>query len=76
MIAGTRNRHKVAIVGLYASGMVEQSLTVLTNGETYRRILYLLLAFPLGTVYFTLIITGLAQDDLVSCPKGQPTPHH
>jgi len=56
--------------------MVEQSLAVLTNGETYRRILYLLLAFPLGTVYFTLIITGLAQDDLVSCPKGQPTPHH
>jgi two-component system phosphate regulon sensor histidine kinase PhoR len=40
--------------------MVEQALAVLTNGETYRRILYLLLAFPLGIIYFTLIVTGLS----------------
>jgi two-component system phosphate regulon sensor histidine kinase PhoR len=40
--------------------MVAQALAVLTNGETYRRILYLLLAFPLGIIYFTLIVTGLA----------------
>jgi len=39
--------------------MVERALAVLTNGETYRRILYLLLAFPLGIAYFTLIVSGL-----------------
>ncbi len=40
--------------------MVDQALAVLTNGETYRRILYLLLAFPLGTAYFVLLVTGLS----------------
>jgi two-component system, OmpR family, phosphate regulon sensor histidine kinase PhoR len=40
--------------------MVDQARAVLGNGETYRRILYLLLAFPLGTAYFVLIVTGLA----------------
>ena len=33
--------------------MVEQALAILKSGETYRRILYLLLAFPLGIIYFT-----------------------
>jgi len=32
----------------------------LREGRTYLRILYLLLAFPLATTYFILIITGLA----------------
>ncbi|TMD83432.1 MAG: histidine kinase, partial [Chloroflexi bacterium] len=41
--------------------MVEWVLAVLGKGETYRRILYLLLAFPLGTAYFVLIVTGLAM---------------
>jgi len=38
--------------------MVEQSLAVLTNGETYRRILYLLLAFPLGIAYSRSSLAG------------------
>ena len=32
----------------------------MTDSRTYLRILYLLLAFPLGTLYFTVIVTGLS----------------
>jgi two-component system, OmpR family, phosphate regulon sensor histidine kinase PhoR len=40
--------------------MVEQAMAVLFDHRTYTRILYLLLAFPLGTAYFVLLVTGLA----------------
>ena len=33
----------------------------MTNSRTYLRILYLLLAFPLGILYFTVIVTGLSM---------------
>jgi two-component system, OmpR family, phosphate regulon sensor histidine kinase PhoR len=33
---------------------------MVTDGRTYLRILYLFLAFPLGIIYFTVIITGLS----------------
>ena len=33
---------------------------VVTDGMTYRRIVYLLLRFPLGMAYFTTFMTGLA----------------
>ncbi len=33
---------------------------VVTDGETYRNIVYLLLRFPLGVAYFTAFVTGLA----------------
>jgi signal transduction histidine kinase len=33
----------------------------MTDSRTYLRILYLLLAFPLGILYFTVIVTGLAM---------------
>src|SRR6202521_5270275 len=32
----------------------------MTDSRTYLRILYLFLAFPLGTLYFTVLITGLS----------------
>ncbi len=32
----------------------------MTDSRTYLRIFYLLLAFPLGTLYFTVIVTGLS----------------
>src|SRR6195256_6332238 len=32
----------------------------MTDGRTYLRILYLLLTLPLGTLYFTVIVTGLS----------------
>jgi two-component system, OmpR family, phosphate regulon sensor histidine kinase PhoR len=59
-VRATWNRHKVAMVGSYASSMVEQAWAVLRNRRTYLRIVYLLLAFPLGSAYFVLIVTGLA----------------
>jgi two-component system, OmpR family, phosphate regulon sensor histidine kinase PhoR len=34
---------------------------LITDSRTYLRILYLLLAFPLGILYFTVIVTGLAM---------------
>ena len=33
---------------------------VVTDGTTYRRLVYLLLRFPLGVAYFTIFVTGLA----------------
>src|SRR6478752_3348605 len=33
----------------------------MTDSRTYLRIFYLLLAFPLGILYFTVIVTGLAM---------------
>ncbi|HVS49186.1 MAG TPA: sensor domain-containing protein, partial [Candidatus Dormibacteraeota bacterium] len=33
---------------------------LMTDSRSYLRILYLLLAFPLGTLYFTVIVTGLS----------------
>jgi len=35
-------------------------MAVLFDHRTYTRIVYLLLAFPLGTAYFVLLVTGLA----------------
>jgi two-component system phosphate regulon sensor histidine kinase PhoR len=40
--------------------MTEAALRILREGRTYARILYLLLAFPLGLTYFILIIVGLS----------------
>ncbi|MEA2636178.1 MAG: two-component system, OmpR family, phosphate regulon sensor histidine kinase PhoR, partial [Chloroflexota bacterium] len=40
--------------------MLNKSLELLTGKQTYLRIAYLLLAFPLGTLYFIVIVTGLA----------------
>lgn len=33
---------------------------VLTDGQTYKNLLYLFLRFPLGTLYFTVLVTGFA----------------
>lgn len=33
---------------------------VVTDAQTYKNILYLFLRFPLGVVYFTLLVTGFA----------------
>jgi len=35
-------------------------MAILFDHRTYTRIVYLLLAFPLGTAYFVLLVTGLA----------------
>ena len=40
--------------------MTKAVVRLLTDRWTYLRILYLVLAFPLGTVYFTLLITGIS----------------
>ena len=38
--------------------MIEWAQQLMRDGRTYLRILYLLLAFPLGILYFTVIVTG------------------
>lgn len=38
---------------------MKQFFGVVTRGETYLNIIYLLLAFPLGTAYFVFLVTGL-----------------
>src|SRR6202011_5651037 len=48
------------MVGFYASSMIKQAWAILRDHRTYLRIVYLLLAFPLGTAYFILILTGLS----------------
>jgi hypothetical protein len=35
-------------------------LGVVVDGQTYRNLLYLLLAFPLGLVYYVFLVTGFA----------------
>lgn len=35
-------------------------LGVVTDGQTYKNLIYLFLRFPLGIVYFTVLTTGLA----------------
>jgi two-component system phosphate regulon sensor histidine kinase PhoR len=39
--------------------MLNKALELLTGKQTYLRIAYLFLAFPLGTLYFIVIVTGL-----------------
>ena len=43
-----------------ATGIVKKFFGVVTRGETYLNIIYLLLAFPLGTAYFVFLVTGLS----------------
>jgi two-component system, OmpR family, phosphate regulon sensor histidine kinase PhoR len=40
--------------------MLNKALVLMSAKQTYLRIAYLLLAFPLGTLYFIVIVTGLA----------------
>ncbi len=40
--------------------MVVAARGLITDPRTYLRTLYLFLAFPLGTIYFTVIVTGLS----------------
>jgi len=40
--------------------IVKQFFGVAARGETYLNIIYLLLAFPLGTAYFVFLVTGLS----------------
>ena len=42
------------------TGIVKQFFGVVTRGQTYLNIIYLLLAFPLGTAYFVFLVTGLS----------------
>jgi hypothetical protein len=42
------------------TGIVKQFFGVAARGETYLNIIYLLLAFPLGTAYFVFLVTGLS----------------
>ena len=42
------------------TGIVKKFFGVVTRGETYLNIIYLLLAFPLGTAYFVFLVTGLS----------------
>src|ERR1700675_813008 len=38
--------------------MLNKALELMTGKQTYLRIAYLMLAFPLGTLYFIVIVTG------------------
>ncbi|HSS93909.1 MAG TPA: sensor domain-containing protein [Candidatus Dormibacteraeota bacterium] len=40
--------------------MIDRAWQLTTDGRTYLRILYLLLAFPLGIIYFTVLVTGMS----------------
>jgi len=40
--------------------IVKQFFGVVARGQTYLNIIYLLLAFPLGTAYFVFLVTGLS----------------
>ena len=40
--------------------MITEALRLARDRQTYLRVSYLLLAFPLGTLYFTVIISGLS----------------
>jgi two-component system phosphate regulon sensor histidine kinase PhoR len=40
--------------------MLNNAFGLMTSRQTYLRMAYLLLAFPLGTLYFIVIVTGLA----------------
>ncbi len=40
--------------------MWDAALELMRDGRTYLRVLYLLIAFPLGTLYFIVIVTGLS----------------
>jgi hypothetical protein len=43
-----------------ATGFLKKYFGVVAHEETYLNLIYLLLAFPLGTVYFTFLVTGLS----------------
>jgi hypothetical protein len=43
-----------------SSRSVPSPLGVVTDRQTYRNLAYLLLRFPLGIVYFTVLVTGLS----------------
>ncbi len=40
--------------------MWDAALELMRDSRTYLRVLYLLIAFPLGTLYFVVIVTGLS----------------
>ena len=42
------------------SGFLTKYFGVVANEDTYLNLMYLLLAFPLGVVYFTFLVTGLS----------------
>jgi hypothetical protein len=42
----------------FRSGSIPNPLTVLADTKTYTTLLYLLLGFPLGLVYFVIFVTG------------------
>lgn len=43
-----------------STGFLSRYFGVVANGETYLNLIYLLLAFPLGIVYFVILVTGLS----------------
>jgi hypothetical protein len=42
------------------TGILKKYFGVVASGQAYLNILYLLLALPLGTLYFTFLVTGLS----------------
>ena len=43
-----------------ATGFLKKHFGVVAREETYLNLIYLLLAFPLGTVYFVFLVTGIS----------------
>ena len=53
-------RHIAATVSPYAASVLDGVWHLLTHSRTYLRIAYLVLAFPLATFYFTVLVTGIS----------------
>jgi hypothetical protein len=46
--------------GTASRGILSRTLGVVVDSQTYRNLLYLLLAFPLGMAYYVILVTGFA----------------
>jgi hypothetical protein len=56
----TPGAHPPAISPVDRASVVRRGLGVVARPQTYRNIAYLLLGLPLGTVWFTLLVTGVS----------------
>ncbi len=50
----------VELINVSQKTHLKRLFGVVSNGQTYLNVIYLLLAFPLGLVYFVFLVTGLS----------------
>ena len=51
--------------------ILKNFFTVFLKGQTYLNMLYLLLSFPLGIIYFVILITGFSGRDSINYHLGR-----